>query len=344
MIHPADGADSPPATRDAPSRTLAVLGAGSWGSVLAALLARDGAEVRLWARRSEHADELARTRRNESYVPALELPDGVRPTSDLDAAVRGAEAVFVVVPSHGLRETLAQVHPDPGTAFVSCAKGIEAGRFLRFSEIVAEYHPAAEVAVLSGPNLAGEIAEGLPAAATVAATDDALGRRVQGWLQQRRFRVYTSRDVVGVEVAGAIKNVIALAAGMCDGLDLGDNAKAAIITRGLAETIRLGTHLGGETRTFYGLAGVGDLIATCASRKSRNHTAGERLARGDTLAALRASRLTAEGIPTVEAVVAYADEHELELPIARKVHAVIFEGTDPSTAVDDLMRRETGWE
>lgn len=336
MTHLADPAPAGPH----PAVRLAVLGAGAWGTVLAALLARNGARTALWARRADQADAIERERRNRDYLPQLDLPDGVRGVADLDLAVAGAAGIFLAVPSGGLRATLARLRPPAGATLVSCAKGIETDGFTRFSQAIAAHHPAAPLAVLSGPNLASEIAAGLPAAATVAATDAAVATRVQSWLQQPDFRVYTSGDVIGVEVAGALKNVIALAAGMCDGLRLGDNAKAAILTRGLAETVRLGRLLGGEPRTFYGLAGVGDLIATCASQRSRNHTAGERLARGATLAELRASRLTAEGIPTVEAVVAYADAHGIEMPIAREVHAVVFGGKSPQRAVADLMERE----
>lgn len=328
----------PGATRATP---LAVLGAGAWGTVIAALLARNGHAVRLWTHRSDHAAAMATTRSNDAYLPGLRLADAIHPTADLRAAVEGAALAFLAVPSRAIRglvERLASL-PRP-SGVVSCAKGIEIGTFRRLSEVVSERLAGVSIAALSGPNLAGEIALGLPAATTVASDDGRLAKRVQGLLHQATFRVYTSADVVGVEVAGALKNVIALAAGMSDGLGLGDNAKASIITRGLAELVRLGTALGGQPRTFYGLAGLGDLVATCTSARSRNHTAGERIARGATLAELDAEHLTAEGIPTVRAVHEHATTHDIDLPITREVYHVVYDGKDPHDAIADLMTRE----
>ena len=326
-------------SRTSERASLAVIGAGAWGTVLAGLLARNGHDVTLWARRPELAKAIGRTGTNPDYLPAYGLGSNVTPTADIDEAAAGKAAVFFVVPSKGLRDTLARITVPIG-AFVSCAKGIEHGTFERFSEVIAEGQPNATVAALSGPNLASEIARGLPAAATFASRDRDFAAAGQRWLQQPRFRVYRSDDVTGVEVAGAMKNVVALAAGMSDGLRLGDNAKAGIITRGLAEIARLGTHLGGELKTFYGLAGVGDMVATCASTASRNHTAGARIATGTTLAELQEEGWNAEGIPTVRAVVAYADEHGLDLPIAREVYGVVYEGKEPLAALDALMTRE----
>lgn len=321
--------------------SLSVIGAGAWGTVLAGLLARNRHHVRLWARRSEVADAITTTGANPDYVPGLALGPRVHATADLGVAVADCEAAFLAVPSTGLRPVLDQIGALGGVpAVVSCAKGLEHGTFERFSEIIAAALPAASVAALSGPNLASEIAAGLPAAATIASGDRALAEASQRWLQQPEFRVYRSHDIIGVEVAGAMKNVVALAAGMCDGLALGDNAKASIITRGLAEIARLGVHLGGELRTFYGLAGVGDLVATCASDRSRNHTAGVRIATGTTLERLQAERLNAEGIPTVRAVVHHARRHGLDLPISTEVYLVIYEGKSPRRALADLMSRE----
>jgi len=318
---------------------LAVVGAGAWGTVLALLLSREPAQrVTLWARRPEQARALREEGENRAHLPGVRLPETLHVTSDLEEAGRGAAAVFMAVPSKGLRSVMAGL-PEV-EALVSCAKGLELGSFKRLSEVMAEYQPRARLSALSGPNLAAEIAAGLPASATVAATDENLARAVQGWLNQPTFRVYTSTDLAGVEIGGALKNVIALAAGMCDGLGLGDNAKASIITRGLAEIVRLGVWLGGEEKTFYGLSGLGDLVATCNSRGSRNHTAGERLARGETLADLEASDLTAEGIPTVRAVVAYGREVGLELPISQAVYRVVFEGWSPQEVLHELMARD----
>ena len=327
---------------DDPLRSsLTVVGAGAWGSVLAGLLGRNGHAVTLWARRPELAAEIERTGANPQYAPGFPLGANVRATAGLADAIEGGDAVFLVVPSKALRPTLERMAAVDGVrAIVSCAKGIEHGSFKRFSQVIAEYLPNAQVAALSGPNLAAEIARGLPAAATLAATDAPLAHAGQAWLQQAQFRVYRSTDVAGVEIAGAMKNVVALAAGMSDGLGLGDNTKAAIITRGLAEIARLGAHMGGEERTFYGLAGVGDLVATCASDTSRNHTAGSRIATGATLASLEADGLNAEGIPTVRAAVGYAREHALDLPIASEVYRVVYEGKAPQDALVALMTRE----
>ena len=325
---------------DAAHPHLAVVGAGAWGTTLAVLLTRANPyqRVSLWARRPEFASALREEHENRTYLPGLALPEALHITSDLEE-VTGAEAVFVVVPSKGLRSVMEGLPHVP--ALICCSKGLELGSFKRFSQVLGEYQPGATLAALSGPNLAKEIAAGLPASATVASNDKELAKEVQTWLSGPTFRVYSSRDLIGVEVSGALKNVIALAAGMCDGLGLGDNAKATIITRGLAEIVRLGTHLGGEMPTFYGLAGLGDTVATCGGSGSRNHTAGERIARGDTLADLERDKLNAEGIPTVRAVVAYAERQGLELPISAEVYRVIFEEKPPRQALHDLMTRGT---
>lgn len=316
-----------------------MVGAGAWGSVLAALLGERRHDVRLWVRDPERAAQWSERRRDPLARTPVELPASVRPTADLAAAVADAEVAFLVVPNAALDDVAAllrQAAPS-GLPLVSCSKGLFAPDLDRPSARLAAALPGSRVAALSGPNLANEIAAGLPAAATVAARDVGLARLVQGWLASARFRVYRDDDPVGVEVAGAYKNVIALAAGMADGLGLGENAKAALVTRGLAETVRLGRHLGGKVRTFYGLAGVGDLVATCASGASRNHRAGERLVAGDTPEALRAEGLTAEGLGTVRAVVGYGETHGLRLPIARQVHAVAFEGRPAAAALDALL-------
>lgn len=315
---------------------IAVIGAGAWGTALAWLLANNRHPVRLWTRRAEHAALLAQTRENP-YLPGLRLPERISVTHDLTAALEGAGACVIALPSRALRDVLAKLPAAP--LYISVSKGIEVGSFLRMSEIITAYQPGVPIAVLSGPNLAHEIAAGLPAAATAASAVPEVAETVQRYFHQPNFRVYRSRDVIGVEIGGALKNVIALAAGMSDGLGLGDNAKAGIITRGLAELVRLGTHLGGELRTFYGLAGLGDMIATCASRRSRNHLAGERIAQGAALAEIEAS-LTAEGLPTVKAVYQYAEQHGLELPITGEVYRVIYEGKAPRQALRDLMRRQ----
>ena len=315
---------------------LVVVGAGAWGTMLAQLLAHNSAlSVTLWARRAELTVTLTQTRQTP-YIPGLKLSERLTFTDDLNA-VTDAEAVFVAVPSRGLRDVLGAL--PPVRALVSGTKGLEVGTLKRPTEVIAEFQPQAVLAALSGPNLVGELACGLPSSATVASSQPDLAVKAQGWLNQQVFRIYTSADLVGLELGGALKNVIALAAGMCDGLGLGDNAKAALVTRGLAEIVRLGVSLGGRPETFYGLSGLGDLMATCSSGGSRNHQAGERFARGETLQDLEAAQLTAEGIPTVRAVVAYARERGLELPIAEAVFAVVT-GKAPEVAIRELMTRD----
>lgn len=319
----ADDANTAPSTA-----ALAVLGAGAWGCGVARLLAANGHAVRLWAHRRERADEL------RAAPPAA----GMLIADDLAEVVNGADAAFVVVPSRAYLEVAERLRSvGPPRLLVSCAKGFLDARLRRLSEPLAAL--GTHVAVLSGPNLAGEIARGLPSAATIACHDDADAQRVQAWLTQPSFRVYRSRDVVGVEVCGALKNVIALAAGMSDELGLGANAHAALVTRGLAELARLGGALGGDPRTFYGLAGLGDLIATCSSSASRNHQVGARIARGEPIEAIRASGITAEGVHSVRHVVRYARRGGIDLPICFAVEAVIDHGKPPRAALDELMRR-----
>ncbi len=334
-----------------------VLGAGAWGTTIAWLLGNNGHEVRLWARDAGLASTAQRERRNPHYLTDLELPSTVRVTSDLEDAVAPNGFVFAVVPVKAMAAVMGRLR-QAGAAprgIVSCSKGLRAAAgagdrvsagdgqdagLTRPSELIGRQLPTSPVAALSGPNLASEIAAGQPAATTVASLDPGLARDLQRLLQQRTFRVYTSGDIVGVELAGALKNVIAIAAGICDGLALGDNAKSTIITRGLAELVRLGRRLGGQERTFYGLAGVGDIVATCVSDRSRNHTAGVLLAAGETLGGERLGALTAEGLPTVAAVHRYAVAHELDLPITAEVYRVAYERKPPERAMIDLMTRE----
>jgi len=323
-----------------------VIGAGAWGTTLAWLLARNGHSVRLWARDARLLDEVGERRVNARYLPGLRLPANVAPVHDLDEALGGEPIAFAAVPARALRGVLRLSRRRPA-AVVSCAKGVEPSSgahgepdFKRLSQVVAEELPGVPVAALSGPNLAAEIAAGLPAATTVASRDHDLARCVQDLLQQATFRVYTSPDLVGVELAGVMKNVIALAAGICDGLRLGDNAKSTIITRGLAETVRFGVRLGGTERTFYGLAGLGDIVATCASPLSRNHRAGTLLAAGEAVDGPAIASLTAEGLGTVAAVHAFAAAHDVALPITAEVYRVAYEGKDPRRAIETLMSRE----
>jgi len=297
----------------------------------------------LWARRSELADEIRSARQNAAYLPGFAIPPGVAVTDRLPDAVRDAEFVVMAVPSHGFRAVFAAVAPSlaEGAAVVSLAKGLEEHTLLRMSEIVDELAPGRSCAVLTGPNLVPEIAAGLPAAAVAASSDAGCAEDVQRLFSVDGFRVYTNDDVVGSELAGALKNVIAVAIGMADGLELGVNAKAALITRGLAELTRLGVAMGGDPMTFSGLAGLGDLVATCTSPLSRNRRFGEELARGRTRAQIEgATAMVAEGVRTSGAVTDLARRAGVEMPIAGAVAAVIARECTPEEATHSLMGRE----
>ena len=320
-----------------------VIGAGAWGTTLAAHLAAAERPVTLWAHSPEASARLAAERENRRYLPGITFPPNVRVAGDDGHLGEPYRAYLLAVPSAHVRSTLRRLGPvlDRNAAILSLVKGIEEGTQRRMSEVIVEELPGAGAAVLSGPNLAREIAAGKPAGSVVAAEDAALAEELATMLASDRFRVYTNPDVVGVELCGALKNVIALAAGMVDGLGLGDSAKAAIITRGLAEMTRLGVAAGANPLTFAGLAGVGDLIATCMSPLSRNRRAGELMAGGLAWpqAATQLSGV-AEGVTTVRGALALAATHDVELPIAEQVAAVVHEGKGPMTAVAELMARE----
>ena len=320
---------------------IAVLGDGGWGTALAVHAAQLGRRVALWSAFPEQAADLARTRQNEKFLPGVRLPDEVLVTSEAAGALDGAVAAISAVPTQFLRETvsgLAESVP-PECLMISASKGLERGTLLRPSEILAELLPGRPVAVLSGPSHAEEVARGLPASVVAASAEAADAAQVQALLMGPALRIYTSEDVLGVELGAALKNVIALAAGVADGLELGDNAKAALITRGLAELGRLGAALGARAETFTGLSGLGDLVVTCASRHSRNRAVGERLGRGEKLADILASTgKVAEGVPTAEAILELAGRHGVELPIAAAVKRVL-DGAEPREEVAGLMTR-----
>ncbi len=312
---------------------VAIVGGGAWGTALAAVLGARGVPVALLVRRPEQAAAILEARENPRLA-GVRLPPYVRPTADPEAAFKDAELAVVALPSRALPDALKGLPPVP--AYVSATKGLwfEGGRLRRASEVIAEATGNPRVAALSGPNHAEEVGRLLPAAAVAASPDTALAKRVQAVFSGPVFRVYTRADLVGVELAGALKNVVALAAGMVDGLALGDNAKAALLTRGLAEIVRFGVAHGGEPATFYGLAGLGDLVATATSRHSRNRWAGERIVRGEPLLGR-----TVEGLPTTEAVHAWAVEKGVDLPIVRAVYRIAFEGADPASVLTELMQR-----
>ncbi|MBF8290896.1 MAG: Glycerol-3-phosphate dehydrogenase [Chloroflexi bacterium] len=327
-----------------PSPRVAVVGSGAWGTTLAILVAR-AEPVSLLCQSPETAERLMVERRNERRLPGVELPPALQATAD-PAAMEGADMIIVAVPSTHLRATMARLASAiPAAADVlSVVKGLEPGTLLRMTEVIA--HAAAiapeRIAALSGPNLALEIARGLPASAVVAAEDPALADRVVARLSRREFRLYTNTDVLGVELCGALKNVIAIAAGAADGLGFGDNGKAGLMTRGLAEMMRLGIAAGANPLTFAGLAGIGDVIATCGSRLSRNHRLGEELAKGRAWAEIEASLPgVAEGAYTVDAAIELAGRLGVEMPIAREVHNALFEGKSVQRCLVDLLSRES---
>ncbi len=327
---------------------MAVVGAGSWGTTVAALAARQ-APTPLWARSPELAVTMAERRENPVYLPGIRLPEGLRPTASLAEALEGVDLVLMAVPSHGFRAVLADLAPHlaPGAAVVSLAKGIEPGTSRRMSEVVAEVLPGHLAGVLTGPNLAREVAEGQPAASVVAMPDLELGRRVQEHLHSGAFRVYTATDVIGCEVAGATKNVMALAAGISDGQGFGENTRAALITRGLAELGRLGIALGGHTLTFGGLAGVGDMVATCTSDRSRNRMVGLAVGQGRPLAeVLSGMHMVAEGVKTARPLVSLAAAHGVEMPIAEQVADIVDGVCSPAEALARLLDRpaKVEWE
>lgn len=322
------------------TRPIAVLGAGAWGTALALLASSKGVPVYLWARRPEHAQAMQLERQNREYLPGAAFPEQLCPTSDPEEALHKAQFAVVAVPSKALRETLAQL--PRAKAYVSVIKGLQFTdqHLLRMSQVIEEVTGVSQVAVLSGPNLAEEIARFLPAAAVVAAQEPGLAQQVQQVFSGKSFRVYTSTDRVGVELGGALKNVIALAAGMVDGLKLGDNAKAALITRGLREIIRFGVAQGAQEATFMGLSGLGDLIATASSPYSRNRTAGEQIVKGLRLAQLEAQKTVVEGIYTVKALHAWDQATGADLPITEAVYRVVYQGANPMQELTRLMSRE----
>ena len=325
---------------------VAVLGAGSWGTTLAGMLCGRVPTV-LWARRPEIAAHVLGHHRNPDYVTDLVLPDALLATGHLEEAVEGAELVVMAVPSHGFRAVMAAAAPHlaRGAPVVTVAKGVEQGTLRRMTEVVAEVAPGHPYAVLTGPNLAEEVGLGHPTASVVAATsgdgtDDALACELQQLFSTETFRVYTNDDLVGCELGGALKNVMAIASGIADGMGFGANTRAALITRGLAELTRLGVALGGSPMTFAGLAGMGDLVATCMSGRSRNRWVGEQLGRGRTIAEITAgTRMVAEGVRSSLAVVELAARAGVETPIATEVAAVIHSGKSAADALASLMNR-----
>jgi glycerol-3-phosphate dehydrogenase (NAD(P)+) len=330
--------------------SVAVIGGGAWGTTLAVMLTERYGRVGLWVYEADLAAAMEQTRENALYLPGVPIPPAVQPTASLDAALAGQGLVILVVPSHEFRSVLERARPflDPAALVVSATKGVEVQGLCTMSRIMLDVLPPAHhprLAVLSGPSFAREVVGGHPTAIVAAARSAEVARTVQQAVSGKTLRVYASTDPLGVELAGAVKNVIAIAAGVVDGLGLGLNARAALITRGLAEITRLGVAMGAQASTFSGLAGMGDLILTCTGDLSRNRRVGLALAKGTPLTAhLGASRAVAEGVNTCRSVVVLAARHGVEMPICHAVHQVLFTGQDPREAVVQLMTRELRFE
>lgn len=323
---------------------IAVLGAGNWGTTLALLLHGKGYEVTLWEFFPERAERIKRERENKEFLPGFPIPREIKITSSIEEALQEKDLVVFAVPSHALRNvaSLSSPHLSPTSICVSVVKGIEENTFLRMSQVLEEEipHVKNKVVVLSGPSIAREVAQQMPASVVAASISEENARKVQEVFFTPYFRVYRSKDIVGVELGGALKNVYAIAAGICDGLGFGANAKAALLTRALAELKRLGVAMGGRPETFSGLSGMGDLLVTAFSRYSRNRHVGEEVGKGRKLdEVLSEMVMVAEGVRTTKSVVRLAEKYQVEMPIAREVHAVLFEGKEPKEGVRNLMGR-----
>ena len=326
------------------SRRVAVLGAGSWGTALAMQISRCGHETRLWARDPEHVRAMRQSGSNERFLPGISFPGPLNPEPSFSAAIDWCDEILVAVPSHAFTGIVSELADSirPGQGLSWACKGLEpgSGRFLH--TVAAEIlGPETPLAVVTGPSFAVEVARNLPTAVTVAATEPDYARNIASVLHGGNFRAYTSADIVGAELGGAVKNVLAVATGICDGLGLGDNARAALITRGLAEMMRLGREMGADDSTLTGLAGMGDLVLTCTGDLSRNRRLGLALGRGATLSeALADISQVVEGVGTSEEVIRLARRHDVELPISKQVYGIIHQGWDPSEGVRRLLARE----
>lgn len=321
--------------------TVAVIGAGSWGTTVASLAAVQAPTV-IWARRGDAAKEIATDHTNSRYLGDALLDSTLCATSDLEEAVAGADVLIMGIPSHGFRATLREMAPHmrPQSPVISLSKGLEPDTRLRMSEVVAEETPGHPAGVLTGPNLAREVLAGQSAAAVVAMPDEGVARTLQEVLSRDLFKIYRSTDVVGAEIAGALKNVFAIAAGIAAGLGSGDNTRALVMCRAIAEMTRLGVAMGGHPMTFAGLAGIGDLLATCISPLSRNRTVGEQLATGRNIdEIIESMQQVAEGVKAAPSVVRLADEHDVDMPIAREVDAVVSGRRTPQDAFQNLLER-----
>jgi glycerol-3-phosphate dehydrogenase (NAD(P)+) len=319
----------------------AVIGAGSWGTALAVLWAKQGNEILLWGHNPQRAEQLRVSRENADYLPGVTLPESITVTSNMSDCA-GAELIVFVTPSTALRGIAEQLRPhvSRGAVLLSCTKGIEHGTGMRMTEVLNQVLPDHTTAVLSGPNLAVEVSRDRPTATVLGCEQSECAEELQQHLGSSLFRIYSSDETKGIELGGALKNVFALAAGCSDGFGLGDSSKAALVTRALAEMLRMGTAMGGNPRTFYGLSGAGDLIATCFSQHSRNRRVGEQLGRGRTLQQIaERSHSVAEGVPTTKSAYECARKLNIDTPIIDQVHAVLYEGKQPAQALQELLGR-----
>ena len=322
---------------------VSVIGAGSWGTALAILLEKNGHQVTLWSHREEEAKELAKSREHKSKLPGVEIPEGIEIIGNLESALREKDVIVFAVPSVAVRSTAKKVAPyvKEGQLIVNVAKGIEETTLTTLTDIIEEEIPGAKGCVLSGPSHAEEVSRGLPTTCVVGAKDKETAEFLQNVFMSPVFRVYISPDILGIELGGALKNVIALAAGTADGLGYGDNTKAALITRGITEIARLGIAMGAKADTFYGLSGIGDLIVTCASKHSRNRKAGYLMGQGRSMQqAMDEVNMVVEGVYSAKAGLALSQKYKVEMPIIEQVNKVLFEGKAPAVAVKELMVRD----
>lgn len=331
------------------SPTIAVIGAGSWGTAIAGVLAAKGYETRLWGYNREHTDRLFKERENIKYLPGYKFPETLIPLSDLGTTIHNCSIICMVVPSHGFRSVFCKIVPllNPGCHLVSAVKGIENSTLMTMTEIMAETlgdelsKKDISLSVLSGPSFAKEVAQGMPTAVTLGCSQLEIAKKLQNIFGTERFRVYASNDVIGLEISAALKNIVAIAAGICDGLGFGLNSRAALITRGLAEIKRLGVKMGADPITFYGLSGVGDLVLTCTGDLSRNRSVGLQLGQGKKLSKiLNEMQMVAEGVKTTQSAFHLSQQYNVEMPILEQVYHILYEEKDCSTAVLDLLTRE----
>ncbi len=323
-------------------KNISVIGDGGWGTTLAILLSKKGFGVTLWGAFPDYIDVLKSTRENVKFLPGVKIPEAIRLTSSLEEALRGRELAVLAVPSQYMRAVLTMLKMQDlnGKIFVSVTKGIENGTLKRMSQVISEVLGTQKLAVMSGPTIALEVANGAPTTVVASSEDLALAKEVQASFFTDRFRVYTTNDIIGVELGGSLKNIIAIAAGALDALGFGTNAKAALLTRGLVEIVRLGVAMGAKKETFYGLSGLGDLTTTCISQYSRNRWLGEEIGKGKKLKdILKETDMVVEGVATAKSAYDLANKHRVEMPITAEIYSVLYENKDPRKAVHDLMTR-----